>query len=510
MAHGGSGHNVGDLESILIRGGTVVNDDRQFLADVLIVGRTIAAVGPNLLEQASAAGGRLRVIDATGKMVIPGGIDTHTHCQLPFMGEVAADDFDVGTQAAVAGGTTMLLDFAIPSKNQSLVEAFEQWRAWADPKVNCDYSLHVAVTWWDDLTTPQEMETLCARGVNSYKMFMAYKNVFMLGDADMFKAFQQCKRLGALAMVHAENGDAIVEGSARMLQMGITGPEGHMLSRPEEVETEATHRAIMIANRVNTPLYIVHVMSRGAAEQINLARSRGQKVFGEPIAAGLGVDGTKCWCKDWRTAAAYVMGPPLRPDPTVKEYLMQQLACGMLQCVGTDNCTFNARQKALGKDDFTKIPNGVNGIEDRMGVVFTKGVVTGMLTPSQFVAATSTNAAKLFNLYPRKGRIDIGSDADVVVWNPNASRIVSAATHHHAVDFNIFEGMQLTGIADVTISGGRVVWENGVLHCVRGAGRFIPRPTHSCAFEGIAERDAHRDERQFKVERAPYVPPPTN
>lgn len=327
----------------------------------------------------------------------------------------------------------------------------------------------------------------------------------MITDEEMFYAFTKCKELGALGQVHAENGDLIVEGQKECLEKGITGPEGQELSRPEEVEAEATNRAITIANRVNTPVYIVHVMSKGAADMIVKARKEGKRVYGEPIAAGLGSDGTNLFHRCWRHAAAYVMGPPLRPDVTVKDYLMKLLASGDLQAVGTDNCTFAANQKALGKDNFTQIPNGVNGIEDRMAIVWEKGVVPGILTPSEFVAVTSTNAAKIFNIYPQKGVIQPGADADVVVWDGKSSRVISKDTHHHAVDFNIFEGMKVHGIANVTISRGRVVWEDGELKTEQGWGKFVPRPCFGCVFDGIKERDEARDIAKRKVEREPYA-----
>lgn len=481
---------------LLVKGGTVVNADRSFKADVLIADEKIVRVEENI-----AAPDGCRVIDATDKLVIPGGIDTHTHCQLPFMGVVAVDDFNHGTRAAVAGGTTMLCDFVIPSKNQSLLEAWDQWRGWADPKVNCDYTFHVAITWWGEQVA-KEMGILCAeRGVQSYKVFLAYKGAFQLPDEHLIDVYKRCKELGAITQVHAENGDLVAEGQQQCLAKGITGPEGHMLSRPEKLEAEATNRAICIGDSVNTPVYIVHVMSRSAADVVCRWRRDGARVFGEPIAAGLGVDGTHCWHHDWRHAAAYVMSPPLRPDPTTKTYLMQLLASGDLQAVGTDNCAFSSDAKLRGRDDFTKIPNGVNGIEDRMAIVWNNGVKPGLLTPCQFVAATSTNAARIFNLYPRKGIIAVGSDADVVVWNPTGTRTVSAKTHHHACDFNIFEGMELQGTADVTIARGAVVWENGELKCTQGHGKFIPRSCFGHAFEGIEAREKARDLAQFKVER---------
>jgi dihydropyrimidinase len=479
-----------------------VNHDRQFRADVYCENGIIAKVGLDLEVPEDA-----RRIDATGKYVMPGGIDTHTHCQLPFMGTVSVDDFNIGTRAGLAGGTTMLIDFVIPKKGESLVENYHQWRKWADEKVNCDYSLHVAVTWWSDQVS-QEMEILTRdHGVNSFKMFMAYKGVFQVNDQELYHAMERCKQLGALPMVHAENGDLVVEGQKKILQLGITGPEGHELSRPEEVEAEATGRAITIANRVGVPIYIVHVMSKGSALAILEGRNRGVKVYGEPIAAGLGVDGSHMYHKCWRHAAGYVMGPPLRPDPSTKEYLMKLLSTGELSCVGTDNCTFNSDQKAMGKDNFSQIPNGVNGIEDRMSVVWEKGVHAGLLSPTDFVRVTSTSAAQIFNIYPRKGRIDVGSDADIVIWNGEAKRVISKDTHHHAVDFNIFEGMEVHGVAEITISRGRVVWENGVLKTVKGSGRYIPRLCFGPPYDGMEIRDRARDERKFKVEREPYTGP---
>eukprot|EP01113_Clastostelium_recurvatum_P030904 TRINITY_DN3806_c0_g1_i6.p1 TRINITY_DN3806_c0_g1~~TRINITY_DN3806_c0_g1_i6.p1 ORF type:complete len:430 (-),score=131.96 TRINITY_DN3806_c0_g1_i6:40-1329(-) len=423
------------------------------------------------------------------------------------MGTVSVDDFDIGSRAAIAGGTTFFIDFVIPAKGQSLLEAYDQWRGWADPKVNCDFSLHVAVTWWSPQVSEEMGVLVRERGVTSFKVFMAYKGAFMLGDEDMYHVFMRCKALGAIAQVHAENGDMVAEGQKKMLAMGICGPEGHEMSRPEELEAEATNRAITIANRVNTPVYIVHVMSKGAADVICRHRKEGRRVFGEPIAAGLGTDGTHMWHHDWRHAAAYVMGPPLRPDPTTKTLLMDLLASGDLSCVGTDNCTFCADQKAMGKDDFSKIPNGVNGVEDRMSIVWHMGVATGKLTPSDFVRVTSANAARIFNMYPRKGRIEAGTDADIVLWDGEAKRTISAQTHHHAVDFNIFEGMEVTGVATTTIVAGRVVWEENKLNTTKGSGIFVPRTPFGFPFEGIDIRDKVRDERLRKVEREPYTGP---
>ena len=406
-------------------------------------------MGPNLIVP-----GGCRVVDARGHYVIPGGIDPHTHMQLPFMGTRAVDDFYTGTKAAIAGGTTTIIDFVI-APDVGLVDGYDRWRSWADGKSCCDYGLHVAVTSWKDGATEREIEILTKeRGVNSFKCFMAYKGSLMIGDSELLKVFDVCKRNGALPMVHAENGDIIDYLSKKILKLGVTGPEGHLQSRPEEVEAEATHRAITLADQIGAPLYVVHVMSKSASDEVTKARTKGMVVFGEALAAGLGSDGTHYFNRCWRHAAGHVLSPPLRPDKSTPDHLMNLVSAGLLETTGSDHCVFTGQQKSLGEKDFSKIPNGVNGVEERLAIIWEKGVKTGKMTPSQFVAATSANAARVFNIYPRKGRVSPGSDADVVVWGRNP-KIISAENHHSAVDFNIFEGTATEFNPIVVISNGR-------------------------------------------------------
>ncbi|GAB6032317.1 hypothetical protein CHUAL_010955 [Chamberlinius hualienensis] len=484
---------------LLIKGGKIVNDDCISDGDIYIEDGIIKQIGFNLIIP-----GGTRTIDAGGKMVIPGGIDPHTHFQFPFMGAVSVDDFYTGTKAALAGGTTMIIDFAIARPNDSLIEAYDKWRSWADSKVCCDYGLHLAVTKFSPEVKKEIQILTNEKGVNSYKMFMAYKGDLMVRDDDMLNIFETCRENGALGLVHAENGDAIVAMTDKIVKLGITGPEGHEQSRPEETEEEATLRAITLADQVNCPVYIVHVMGKKAANIIAAKRKEGVICYGEALASGLGTDGSHCYNKCWRHAAAHVISPPLRSDPSTPGFLMDMLASDNLQTTGSDHCTFNADQKALGKEDFRKIPNGVNGVEDRMSVIWEKGVVTGKLDPCKFVAVTSSNTAKIFNIYPRKGRIAVGSDADIVLWNPNKTRVISAKTHYQAVDFNIFEGMTCHGIAEWVISNGRIVVEDGEVHVTQGAGRFIPTPPHSpYLYMRVAEREKVRVPK--KVDREPYT-----
>ncbi|XP_011136050.1 dihydropyrimidinase isoform X1 [Harpegnathos saltator] len=470
---------------LLIKNGKVVNDDGVIDNDVYIEDGVIRQMGRNLIIP-----GGTRIIDARGKYVMPGGIDPHTHFEFEFMDTKTVDDFYQGTKAAVAGGTTMIIDFVVPLKEESLVEAYERYRENADQKVCCDYALHVAVTSWSP-KVKEDMATLTKScGVGSFKMFMAYADMLMLRDPELIESFKACKELGALAMVHAENGDIIAENAKKLLDAGVTGPEGHEMSRPEEVEAEAVNRACVIANQVNSPLYITAITSKSAADVVSAKRSEGVVLFGETLASAVGTDGSEQYGKDMERARRFITNPPLRPDPTTPAYLTERLAEDNLQVIGSDNCTFNAEQKALGKDDFTKIPNGVNGVEDRMAVLWEKGVHAGIMDPQRFVAVTSTNAAKIFNLYPRKGVIAVGSDADIVVWDPNRKRTISAETHVQAVDFNIFEGMEVTGVPEYVIVNGRVCVDECELKAVHGFGRYVnTEPFCAYVYDMINEKE---------------------
>uniref|UniRef100_A0A803P3T6 dihydropyrimidinase n=1 Tax=Cannabis sativa TaxID=3483 RepID=A0A803P3T6_CANSA len=483
----GDGHSTcrfstKSLSKILIKGGTVVNAHHEEVADVYVEDDIIVAVKPHI-----NVGDDVTVIDAAGKFVMPGGIDPHVHLAMDFMGTQSIDDFFSGQAAALAGGTTMHIDFVLPVDG-SLMAGFESYEK--KSRNSCmDYGFHMAVTKWDE-TVSKEMEIMVQeKGINSFKFFLAYKGSFMISDELLLQAFKKCKSLGALAMVHAENGDAVYEGQKRMIELGITGPEGHALSRPPVLEGEATARAIRLAEFVNTPLYVVHVMSIDAMEEVAKARKSGLRVIGETVVSALVLDDSWLWHPDFSIAAKYVMSPPIRASGHNKA-LQAALSMGVLQLVGTDHCTFNSTQKAFGIDDFRKIPNGVNGIEERMHIVWDTMVESGQISVTDYVRVTSTECARIFNIYPRKGAILAGSDADIIVFNPNSSVEISAKSHHSKSDTNVYEGRRVKGKVEVTIAGGRIVWQNDELKVVPGSGKYIEMPPFGYLFKGMDKAEA--------------------
>ena len=419
--------------SKVIKGGTVCTADRAWKADVLIEGETIKQIGEDLAGD--------EYIDAAGAYVIPGGIDPHTHLEMPFMGTTAAETFETGTWAAAAGGTTMVVDFCLPGEDGSIKNAINEWHRKSAPQICSDVGYHMAITGWDE-NVFNEMEDAVKMGVNSFKHFMAYKGALMIEDDEMFASFKRCRELGALPMVHAENGNLVADLQADMLAKGITGPEGHAYSRPPEFEGEAANRAITIADAAGVPLYIVHVSCEQSHEAIRRARQKGMRVYGEPLVQFLTLDESEYFTGDWMHSARRVMSPPFR-NKEHQASLWAGLQSGSLQVVATDHAAFNSAQKLMGKDNFCLIPNGSNGLEERLAVLWTEGVETGRLTPSEFVAATSTNIAKILNIYPKKGALVEGADADIVVWDPKISKTISASNHHSILDYNVFEGFEV-------------------------------------------------------------------
>ena len=464
--------------STVIKNGTIVAADRSYEADVLIEGETIAAIGPDLKGDT--------VIDAEGAYVIPGGIDPHTHLEMPFMGTTAAETFESGTRAAASGGTTMLVDFVLPGADGSLVNAVKDWHRKADDQICVDIGWHVAVTDWNE-TVFNEMAEVVKMGVNSFKHFMAYKGALMVEDDEMYASFRRCAELGALPLVHAENGDIVDELQKKFMAAGQIGPEGHAYSRPPEVEGEATNRAIMIADAAGVPLYVVHVSCEQAHEAIRRARQKGMRVYGEPLVQHLTLDESEYFNKSWDHAAQRVMSPPFRSKDH-QASLWAGLQAGSLQVVATDHCAFNTQQKRMGLKGFPMIPNGTGGLEDRLAVLWTTGVETGRLTKEEFVAVTSTNIARILNIYPRKGAILPGADADITVWDPNISKTISAASQQSVLDYNVFEGFEVSAQARYTLSRGEVVWSHGSnTRPTPGRGKFVPRPAFASASVALSK-----------------------
>jgi dihydropyrimidinase len=456
----------------IIKNGTVVTATDTYVADVAISNGKISALGSNLGEQNSA-----KIIDASGKLVLPGGIDVHTHLDMPFGGTTSADDFETGTRAAAFGGTTTLIDFAIQYKGQPLRQAFDTWMSKAASKAVCDYAFHCIVT---DVSGGQlgEMNDLIQEGVTSFKLFMAYPGVFMLDDGSIFKALQTTSKNGGLICMHAENGSAIDVIVQQALAEGKKAPKYHALTRPTTAEAEAVGRAVALAEMAGAPIYIVHLSCNEALEKVREARDRGLPVYAETCPQYLYLSLENMDAPGFE-GAKYVFTPPLR-EKWNQEKLWNGLKQDHLQVVSTDHCPFCFKeQKELGKDDFTKIPNGGPGVEHRMSLIYSGGVAGGRFSVNRFVELVSTTPAKMFGLYPRKGTIAVGSDADLVIFDPKRKHTISAKTHHMRVDYSMFEGITVTGMADVVMSRGKIVIEGDKFLGRVGGGEFLKRQTYA-------------------------------
>ncbi len=454
--------------SVLIRGGRIVTAADDYVADIFIDGERITLIGESLDVPAD------KVIDARGKYVLPGCVDPHTHLDMPFGGTVTIDDVQSGQTSAAFGGTTTHVDFCIQAKGQTFADALAAWHAKADGKQLIDMGYHIAVT---DLTAPgalEELATLPAQGVTSYKLFMAYKGALMVDDETLFRTMEVAAATGALVMVHAENGDAIDVLVKRALAEGHTEPSYHALTRPPETEGEATNRAIQLARVAGCPLYVVHVSCKESVEPIALAREKGWDVWGETCTQYFFVDYTFLERPNFE-GAKFVYTPPPR-DKANQAVLWAAVRNDELSAISTDHCAFLwDGQKSLGRDDFSKIPNGGPGIENRLQMIHHFGVGDGHITLNRMVELLATNPAKLFGLYPRKGTLAVGSDADVVVFDPAKKVTISAATHHSKVDYNLYEGTEVVGSPATVLLRGNVLVENDELVAAPGVGRYVAR-----------------------------------
>jgi dihydropyrimidinase len=456
---------------ILIKGGTVLSSTGAVPADVLVDGETVAALSaPGLAWEADKVIDK--IVNATGKYVLPGGIDGHTHMEMPFGGTSSHDTFETGTIAAAWGGTTTIIDFAVQAKGTSLQSTLDKWHSKADGNCAIDYGFHMIVSDVND-TSLKEMQTCIDAGVNSFKMFMAYPGVFYATDGEILRAMQRAADTGGLVMMHAENGIAIDELVAQALAAGRTDPVQHGLTRPAELEGEATSRAITLAKVTGSPLYIVHLSAAQALAAVAEARNTGQNVFAETCPQYLYLS-IEDLARPGFEGAKYVASPPLRPKEHQAD-LWRGLRTNDLSVVSTDHCPFCFNeQKELGRGDFSKIPNGIPGVEHRMDLLH-QGVVAGEISLARWVEITSTTPARMFGLYPRKGVIAPGSDADIVVYDPAATQTLSAGTHHMNVDYSAYEGLEITGKVDTVLSRGRVVVEDNAFRGSAGQGQFLSR-----------------------------------
>jgi dihydropyrimidinase len=455
----------------LISNGTIVTTEGSSVADVLVDGETIALIGADLAGAGVTAD---ETIDATGKYLIPGAIDVHTHMELPFGGTFAKDTFETGTRAAAFGGTTTIVDFAVQTRGQSLREGLDAWHAKAEGNAVADYGFHMIMSDVND-DTLKEMDQLVAEGVPDFKLFTAYPGVFYSDDGAIFRAMQQTAKNGGLIMMHAENGLAIDVIAADTVASGVTDPIGHGLARYSVLEGEATNRVIRLAQAAEVPVYIVHLSAKEALDEVRRARDEGLPAFAEtcPQYLFLSLDDMR----NGFNGAKFVCSPPLRAEEHHPE-LWTGLVKDDLQLVSTDHCPFDFEgQKELGRGDFRKVPNGLPGVEDRVDLMHDGGVVGGKFTRERWVELMSTAPAKLFGMYPRKGSVSVGADADLVVYDPNRKRTISAATHHMDVDYSVYEGRVVQGASDVVLSRGSVIVRAGEFTGKKGYGRFLKRST---------------------------------
>src|SRR5438445_1001165 len=454
--------------SVLIKGGRIVTAADDYVGDVFVDGERISLIGESLDVQAD------KVIDASGRYVLPGAVDPHTHLDMPFGGTVTIDDFESGQTAAAFGGTTTHVDFCIQGRRQTFAEALEGWHAKRDGKQLIDCGFHIAVTDLEEGGSLEELASLPEQGVTSYKLFMAYKGVLQVSDETLFKTMEVAAETGALVMVHAENGDAIDVLVKKALAEGHTEPKYHALTRRPETEGEATDRAIQLARVAGSPLYVVHVSCKEAVEPIALAREKGWDVWGETCTQYFFIDYSHLERPNFE-GAKYVYTPPPRAKEN-QEVLWNAVRTDILQAISTDHCAFRwDTQKSLGKDDFSKIPNGGPGLENRLQMIHQFGVRDGRITLNRMVELLATNPAKLFGLYPRKGTIAVGSDADIVVFDPEKKVTISAKTQHSKTDYNLYEGTEVTGSPEVVLLRGQILVEGDELAADPGIGQFVRR-----------------------------------
>lgn len=450
--------------STLIKNGRVITADADYIADILIEGETIKAIGKDMAIQVD------EIIDASGMLIFPGGIDPHVHLEMPFMGTFSSDTYETGTRAALHGGTTTVIDFILQKQGNSLRAAFDEWSGRATGNAVGDYSFHMAVTDFND-STKGEIKEMVEEGITSFKTFMAYKGALMIDDRQMIGLMEEVRQQGGMVTVHATNGDMIDYLVQKNRSEGNLSPLYHYLSQPEVTEAEASERFADMTNYTECPGYIVHLTCEGALNAVRNATRRNQKVFVETCIQYLVLDASLYEKED---GAKWVMSPPLR-EKKDQETLWAGINQGLVQVVGTDHCPFTWEQKLLGKDDFSKIPNGHPAIEHRMELLFSEGVVKGNITLNKYVEIASTNAAKIFGMFPKKGTIAIGADADIILFDPNKKHTISVNSHHMNTNYSAYEGWEVTGKVTTVLLRGEVVIKNGYCLAKRGNGQFVKR-----------------------------------